>query len=265
MPHKFIRKLFISVCLPRMLYGCDVFCAYKIASPDTKSGLIPRLARVQRAAALQITGALKSSPNDSLDIHADLDPLKHTIRKFCYQAAVRMCTLPQSHPLHLPIRLAARRYIKLHRSPLHELMGTFHLHPETIETITPARRDPAQPFPVITSVEDDIVFPDVDVYGSTYPPDPVHIHMDGSGINNMIGSAAVIAGKHPSRGVQRYQLGAMSHHTVYEGEIVGLLLALELVRDLVKFGFIPSFYILDRKSTRLNSSHSGESRMPSSA
>ena len=97
MPHKFIRKLFISVCLPKMLYGCDVFCAFKIANPDAKSGLIPRMARVQRAAALQITGALKSSPNDSLNIHADLEPLQHTIRKFCYRAALRMSS-PTSSP-----------------------------------------------------------------------------------------------------------------------------------------------------------------------
>lgn len=88
MPHKYIRKLYISVCLPRMLYECDTFCAYKIANPDAKSGLIPRLVRVQRAAALQITGALKSSPNDSLDIHADLDPLKHTLREICHRAAL---------------------------------------------------------------------------------------------------------------------------------------------------------------------------------
>ena len=30
-------------------------------------------------------------------------------------------------------------------------------------------------------------------------------------------------------------------------------------------GHIPAYYARDRKSTRLNSSHSGESRMPSSA
>ena len=46
----------------------------------------------------------------------------------------------------------------------------------------------------------------------------------------MIGSVAVIPGTHPTRGTRQYQLGAMSHHMVYEGEAVGLLLALELIK-----------------------------------
>lgn len=231
MPHKYIRKLYLAVCIPKMLYGCDIFCAYKIANPDTKTGMIPKMARVQRMAAMQITGALKSSPNDSLNIHADLLPLKHTIRQICHRSALRIAALPNTHPLYKPIRKAARRYIKSHRSPLHELTGAYHIQPDEIETIHPARYDPKHRFRYLTSPEGERMEESVYRTHGAMALKPIRIYSDGSGIEGNVGSAAVILGKSARTGIRRYQLGSIRHHTVYEAEIVGLLLALELIRD----------------------------------
>ena len=69
-----------------------------------------------------------------------------------------------------------------------------------------------------------------DSEGGTTTLNPVQIYTDGLGYKNNVGSAAVIPSKAPHCGVCRYKLGLMKHHMVYEGEAVGLLLALELIK-----------------------------------
>jgi len=52
------------------------------------------------------------------------------------------------------------------------------------------------------------------------------IYSDGSGYNNCIDATAVI----PNTGqALQFRLGKMSCHTVFEGELVGVLLALHLL------------------------------------
>jgi hypothetical protein len=50
-----------------------------------------------------------------------------------------MVTLPGQHPLALYIR-RAKRYVKAHRSPLHELLQSYRLTPKNMEKILPIRR-----------------------------------------------------------------------------------------------------------------------------
>ena len=188
------------------------------------------MARVQRAAALQITGALRSSPNDSLNIHADLLPLQYVVRTISYRANLRMAALPSSHPLYRPIQTAARRYIKTHRSLLHELTGVFRVKPDEVETITPTHHDSCVVFQVETSLEGEAEEITSNTAADYVCNEPVRIYTDGSGIDNTIGRAAVLPGKPPYKSIHRYCLGSDSHHTVYKGEAVGLLLALELIK-----------------------------------
>ena len=100
-----------------------------------------QLARVQRQAAILITGAMRTTAGDVLDVHAGLLPLHLLVNTVCQRAATRLCTLPKAHPLYPHIRRAAR-YVKHHRSPLHELLHAFQLRPGDIETITPTNMPP---------------------------------------------------------------------------------------------------------------------------
>ena len=61
------------------------------------------LAAIQRSAAIVIIGGLCTSPNDILDMHADLLPFHLLVDKVQYQAALRLATLPSMHPLHKPV------------------------------------------------------------------------------------------------------------------------------------------------------------------
>jgi hypothetical protein len=101
-----------------MLYAADLF--FVPSSPRNKGtkGFVNKLARVQRMAGLYITGAIRSIPTDSLDAHADLLPFPLLVNKVVHQSAIRLAMLPASHPLHEPVKRAATRYVKHHRSPL---------------------------------------------------------------------------------------------------------------------------------------------------
>ena len=141
------RKLYVSVALPRILYGIDVWCTPihgRNASGRRKGSVtaIKKLLSVQRAGTLAITGGFRTSPSDALDAHAALLPIELKVEKVCHDAITRIATLPQAHPLHNLIKKSAKKRVKRHRSPLHTLAGIFGTNPCTMEKIPPVRTHP---------------------------------------------------------------------------------------------------------------------------
>ena len=61
--------------------------------------------------------------------------------------------------------------------------------------------------------------------------DDIRVFTDRSGINNLIGAAAVTYDDDHSWSLS-YGLGPISQHTVFEGKLVGVILALELLRTV---------------------------------
>ena len=90
------RRLYISNVLPVMTYGAQLWW-----HPKWK-GLKWALSEFQRAqsrAARWITGAFRTTPIGAMEIIAGLVPIRHQIDKFMKKAALRVRTLPSSHPL----------------------------------------------------------------------------------------------------------------------------------------------------------------------
>ena len=63
--------------------------------------------------------------------------------------------------------------------------------------------------------------------------DRIRVYSDGSGIDGKIGAGAVLYHAGRLKSALRYQLGSATRHTVYEGEGVGLVLGMELIRKEV--------------------------------
>ena len=59
----------------------------------------------------------------------------------------------------------------------------------------------------------------------------MQLYSDGSGLDGQVGAAAVLLMQGEEPKVTRFHLGAIADHTVYKAELMGLLLALHLLRS----------------------------------
>jgi hypothetical protein len=59
----------------------------------------------------------------------------------------------------------------------------------------------------------------------------VRVYSDWSGMEGRIGAAAVLYRNGELKAVKRFRLGSDKHHTVYEGEGIGMLMGMELLRE----------------------------------
>ena len=84
-----LRRLYIAVALPRIMYAADVFLnpgsrRRTVRNTVARGGkaVVGRLASIQRRAAILITGALRTTAADVLDAHANLLPMRILIDKY---------------------------------------------------------------------------------------------------------------------------------------------------------------------------------------
>ena len=139
--------MFSSVAIPRILYAVDVWGIPKpieglAVNRRSTNAAVSKLTSTQRAGALAVTGGLRTTPTDVLDMHAHLMPTHLEIDKICHRAATRIATLPPAHPLYKPARKCANRRTRRHKSPLHHLMQNYVAKPQEVETIKPVPRNP---------------------------------------------------------------------------------------------------------------------------
>ena len=114
---KYTRRLYIGVALPRILYGVEVWCGPpgNRSSGNNNRGsakVVRQLMTIQRSGALAITGALRTSPTDTLEACAFLLPVTKMVECWCHRAAVRLATVPPEHPLYKPVSFIKSRYTK---------------------------------------------------------------------------------------------------------------------------------------------------------
>ena len=84
---RYIHKLYLTIAVPRMLYAADIFL-----TPQKKGGIrtdkdrpnqviVNKLASIQRQVAIMITGAMRTTATDILNIMAGLLPFRTLIDK----------------------------------------------------------------------------------------------------------------------------------------------------------------------------------------
>ncbi|KAF7335977.1 RNA-directed DNA polymerase from transposon X-element [Mycena sanguinolenta] len=250
-----MRRLYLGVCVPRMLYAADIFLSppplnrtlYGRSMGCRQRGIVRKLRSIQRRAALAITGALRSTAGEVLDIYANLLPVEHLIEKVRAGAALRIATLPTSHPLHQAARREAALKRPRHPSPLHDLMADFALRPNRMEQLK-AVRFPATWLPqirtsILSSKEDA-------VEAAKSDPSTYQVYTDGSGIDGQIGASAVLYKRGIEVNTLRFHLGSDEQHTVFEGEGVGGCLAIHLLTQLETLQGPVSIYVDSQPAIR---------------
>lgn len=145
---RYLRQLYTTVAIPRMLYAVDIFCSPVALIRDhndgtSTQGFVNKIASIQRMAAIAITGALRTAPTDFLNAEANLLPADLLILKLCHRAATRLLTIPNTHPLHPHVTSASKRLVKRLPSPLHRIFFTCKYESQRVETIQNIRRAPS--------------------------------------------------------------------------------------------------------------------------
>jgi ribonuclease HI len=229
-----MRRLYISVAIPKLTYALDVWCTPVYRKPgllrDSGSvGVIRRLATVQRLATLGTTGAMRTTATDTLDAHANLLPTRLLVRKHCHNALLRMATLPEDHPLARPLWAASRPLTKSKPTTLNILCHILgDVCPGTIETIPAFNLPPWEASAFRTVVSDDRKAA-VDEAVARTGKIELRVYSDGSGFEGQAAAAAVLYQGDEIRGELRYRIGPLTEHTVYEAEAVGVTLGLHLL------------------------------------
>lgn len=234
-PTKLMRQLYQTVAILKFTYAANIWFhpLFKGNSTETlqrgSKRIAERLTSVQRIATLSITGAMCTTPTDSLEAHANLLPIPLLMQKLCHRATVRLATLPQTHPLHRRLQWIAKHNVQSHRSSLHNLLHSFRIFPADVETIDRTKKishDPANDNVYTTHTarsKKEAVKEQKEL------KDDIQIFTDGSGYKGGIGAAAVLTRTGKELRILRYHLGSEDDHTVYEAEVVGLTLAIQLL------------------------------------
>jgi ribonuclease HI len=230
---KAARKIYVGVAIPRILYGADVWCvpAHETHTDKKRKGsisAIKKLTTMQRAGTLAITGGLRTSPTEALDAYASILPMHLKIGKTLFRAAVRIAALPDTHPLRRQYKLAGARKAKRHKSALHHMTQLYGIKVEEVETLPAVRQNPAKVnrLPARLEIPED---KEASVQLDSSAKEVIKVYSDGSAKGKKVGAAAILTRSGQADRVLRLCLGTTKQHTVYEAELVGLLLGTHLI------------------------------------
>jgi ribonuclease HI len=249
------RKIYNAVAVARINYACDVWFTPIHKPRDSKRkkgsvGIAQKLTSIQRKATIAIAGALRTTAADTAEIHAGIPPVHLRLTRLCALAATRAATLPISHPLHQIVKKkAAQRPVKRHRTTFQTLLHLNDIDPTRMEKIRPTRRPPN--FKPSHSTR---VSPDKESaaeHDKNIENSGVRIYSDGSGYKGGIGAAAVLFENGIRKKTLKYSLGPDTEHTVFEGEVIGVLLGIHLANAsaLARSGSVPVSISLDNQAT----------------
>ena len=147
------------------------------------------LKKIQRIAALAITSTLRTSPNDFLDVHANILPMELALLKSCHSTTICHISLPDTNPVHQIIKNYKTNPPNIHLSPLYKLIKLFQLSNIQIETIKPATKTHTETTRFNTTIDDSR---GKSIQTEAKDKADYKIFSDGSCQNNGVGAAAVL-------------------------------------------------------------------------
>ena len=178
-----------------------------------------------------ITGALRTAPGDATIVHTNLTPIGILLKETSLKGYARLSTRPLTHPITPLIARTHKQLPKKHITSLHYLAQTARFNPNEMEKIPPTRQRPGTTPMFSASIartKEESIEIDKDMF-----PRGRMVYTDGSGFKGAIGAAAVLYVNGTKKTQVRYQLGPETKHTVFEGELVAIILGLHLNRNII--------------------------------
>lgn len=215
MPPSRVCQLYNTVAVPAFTYAADVWYTgiHQFPTGRKRLGSVAvtnKLVPVQWQAAKLITGSFSTTAGDVLDLHSSLLLVDLLFHKVLFRAAVRLSSLPPSHPLHAPVWRTASCFVKCHFSSLHHLFYTTGVSPSSVEIIQPTHHHPnytpAFTIHILPNKEEAL-----NQAVSIHCRPPISIYCDGSGFGGGIGASAVMYKNKTEVVSLQYHLGPITN------------------------------------------------------
>ena len=231
------RKLYNTVAVPKITYTADIwFCPKKAINSDKNPlGFGPLLLTkwldsIQRQVAISITGALCTAPGDALIVHANLMPMGVLLKEACLKAYTWLLTHPVIHPINATLHWTAKLQVKMHCTLLHHLARTLGIKPGKVEKIGLMRFQPGEHHKFSTSIA---LMKEASISDDKWMfCRGTMIYTDSSGYKEHIGASAILFTNGRRTEELQYRLGPDTQHTVFEGELVAIILGLHLTHTI---------------------------------
>ncbi|QRW23082.1 Reverse transcriptase from transposon X-element protein [Rhizoctonia solani] len=222
------RRLHDSVFIAKVTYAADIWWEPTGKKGQGKKrtgavGFTKHLQSAQRIVALAITGALCTTPTNTVLAHAGIFPIKLKLRKASHQAAVQLAGIPLTHPLQAKINAKTKtlKKSKTHHSTIRKLLVNTGVNPANYAT-----NPQFNTLPLALKLLNPYVAPggtdEAIADKSTLKP-TVKIFLDRSMVGGNVGAAAVLICKGKEEVVARKYVGLDREHEVYKAEVVGVV------------------------------------------
>ena len=231
------RKLYNAVAIPKICYAADLwYTPPRSTKANTNQtgpkGITKRLESIQRQAAISITGAMRTAPGDALVVHANLTPIGIQLRETGIRTFLCLASCPSHHPIAKLITRACMQQVKHHRTALHHLADISGINPSRMEKIGTQKYHPGDKTPISTSIAETKELSIT--WDKEHFDRGLRIYTDRSGQQGTIGATAILFINRIKMSELHYQLGTDKQHTVFEGELVAILLGLHLAREHIE-------------------------------
>lgn len=112
------RKLYLAGIVPKFTHAASAWMPSKSSRGQARDTYLAQLEKVQRSAAVLITGAYRSSPNVALAHEASLLPVAEIFKQAHARQLIRLKSVPANHPLAKQTDVCCKRRRKRLVSPL---------------------------------------------------------------------------------------------------------------------------------------------------
>ena len=130
---------------------------------------------------------MHTSPTSLLDAHCNIPPFIILLHNAIRQAAIRLASIPTTHPLHNRIMKASNKPAKKFPSLIDIIFRLNPINTKKIESIPIIRKPPWWRPQINTKIEDREMATNI----PQALPGELQVHTDGSVINGGVGSAAI--------------------------------------------------------------------------
>ena len=131
-PMRLIHQLYQTVVIPHTLYAASIWLCptYNAKTNTTVHGSKGTTKKIA------ITGAMRSSPSDSLEVHANLLPGPLLVQHILHNSLLHISTLLNHHPLNaIMTHIAKCGPVKRHETALHHLLQNLTVNPLMMEVL----------------------------------------------------------------------------------------------------------------------------------